>query len=142
MARIVCALGIAFALLLTMPLRAAEPTRTPRASVAEGTWGGVGIAMTVGPSGAKLDLDCAHGSIDEPLALDAAGRFDLKGTWVQERPGPVRMGGEAETGKPARYAGTLDGESLTLRIRVSGPGREIGPLTATRGGRVKVRKCL
>ncbi len=69
-------------------LVAAAEGEPPR--VAEGAWGGTGIALTVDAGGGRFELDCAHGTIDAALSLDGDGSFDVPGTFVQERPGPVR----------------------------------------------------
>ena len=117
------------------------PTPSPESRVAEGSWGGVGIALDVTASGARVELDCAHGTIDAPLALDPEGGFDLPGTLVRERPGPVRMDEEEKPGVPVRYSGRLEGETLTLRIAQPNAPRPTRPLTAERGKSPRLRKC-
>ena len=67
------------------------PTPNAARSVPSGPWGGRGIALTVEDSGAKIEMDCAHGRITGRLVLDADGRFELPGTFTRERPGPVHM---------------------------------------------------
>jgi hypothetical protein len=119
-------------------------TPTPSAAdsrVAEGRWGGTGIALDVTPSGAKVELNCAHGPIEGALSLDDKGGFDLPGTLVRERPGPVRMDREEEPGLAVRYVGRLDGETLELRIiRPEAPGPP-GPLAAKHGQTPRLLKC-
>ena len=131
------------AALLAAFLACAAPTPTPSAGdpsrVAPGRWGGTGIAVEVTASGANIELDCAHGTIDAPLSLDAEGRFDQPGTFVRERPGPVRLD-EEDKGEPARYSGRLDGEELTLQIQV-GARPPMPPLTAILGRTARLRKC-
>lgn len=114
---------------------APEPGRVP-----EGKWGGVGLFVEVGASGAKVELDAAHGKIDGPLALDAEGRFEANGTLVRERPGPTRIGGEDAGAEPARYRGTLEGDTLTLDLTLTRSGTAIGPLQAKRGAPARLRK--
>ena len=118
-------------------------TSTPATAsrVAEGRWGGTGIALDVTASGAKVELNCAHGTIEGALSLDDKGGFDLPGTLVRERPGPVRMDREEEPGLAVRYVGRLDGETLELRIiRPEAPGPP-GPLAAKHGQTPRLRKC-
>ncbi len=110
-------------------------------NVAEGRWGGVGIALDVAASGARIEFDCAHGTIDAPLALDSEGRFDAPGTFVRERPGPVRMDEPEEKGIPVRYVGRFDGETLELRVVLPDAPRPPGPLTARLGQTPRLRKC-
>ena len=120
-------------------------TPVPPREVPLGAWGGPSIALTVEESGAKVELDCAHGRIDGRLVLDAEGRFELPGTVARERPGPVRMGpdgkAEEEKGVPATYSGKLDGDVLRLTIR-SEKGSDSRPLEARLGQAPRLHKCL
>jgi hypothetical protein len=134
------AAGILLAGLLAMPLVAAEPTKTPPSSVPEGKWGGVGLLVEFGASGARVELDAAHGSMEGPLALDAEGRFEANGTLVRERPGPTRIGDENAEGEPARYRGTIADDTLTLDLTLTKSGKAIGPLQAKRGAPARLRK--
>lgn len=111
-----------------------RPSRVP-----DGAWGGDHIALTVTAEGATLDFDCAHGSIAGPLALDAEGRLESSGIYVREGPGPVREG--AETGRPARYSGRLEGTTLTLSITLTDRGQSAGAYTLELGRRARIRKC-
>jgi len=106
-----------------------------------GQWGGPHLEMEVTEAGARLELDCARGSIGEPLNLDAGGRFDLKGTYVQEQPGPEREG-EGQEGAPARYKGRVEGKTMTLTITLLEGDRSVGTYTLTRGKRGRLWKCL
>ena len=107
----------------------------------EGRWGGTGIAVEVTASGARIELDCAHGTIDSPLTLDDEGAFDLPGTFVRERPGPVRMDQDDEKGLAVRYAGRLDGDTLELRIVRPDAPRPPKPLSARKDQVPRLRKC-
>lgn len=104
-----------------------------------GTWGGNHVGMEVADAGAKLDYDCASGSIDEPILLDESGRLDVGGTHVKEGPGPTRPGGLR--GEPARYTGRVEGDTLTLTVKLAGSGEEIGTYTLVRGRFPRIRKC-
>src|SRR3954469_23646810 len=53
-----------------------------------GVWGGEHISLTVGSKDAKLEYDCAHGTIDQPLKFDNHGRFNVSGTHTWESGGP------------------------------------------------------
>jgi hypothetical protein len=119
----------------------AAPTPTSGSRIAPGSWGGVGIALEVTDSGARIELDCAHGTIDAALALDAEGGFDLPGTLVRERPGPVRMDEEEPPGVPVRYSGRLEGETLTISIAQPDAPRPMRPLSAALGKPARLRKC-
>jgi hypothetical protein len=125
---------------LAAALLAAAPTPPPEERVPEGLWGGVGLALDVTGSGASIELDCAHGTIDAPLALDAEGKFDLPGTLVLERPGPVREG-EPERTEAIRVSGRLEGQTLTVRILRPQATKLSDPIEASLGKPPRLRKC-
>ncbi len=101
-------------------------------------WGGQGIQMTVTDAGADLDFDCASGQITEPLALDAQGHFDVRGTFSAEHGGPVRPD-EVDAGRAARYTGQVQDKTMTLTITAG--EEKIGTYTLTRDRRAKLVKC-
>ena len=125
---------------LTFVLLAAWMSATPESPrIAEGRWGGTGIAIDVTASGARVELDCAHGTIDSPLVLDADGKFALAGTIVFERPGPVREG-EPERSQAVRWEGRFENDTLTLvLVRPNAPASR--PLSAALGKHGVLRKC-
>jgi hypothetical protein len=86
--------------------------------VPAGVWGGDHIRMEVDSAGAEIEFDCARGRILEPLALDANGRFRVKGTYKPETPAPMRA--SDASGANAIYSGTLEGDRLQLEISVLG----------------------
>lgn len=141
MRSIVFALALAAVGLFAAGATAAPDPTPPPSTAPDGDWGGTGIRVTVRSGGAEFDLDGAHGKASGPLALDAEGRFDVAGTLVRERPGPIRQG---EAGPPAasvRYRGTVHGDALTLEIvPADGKDRILGPLKAVRGAPARVRK--
>ena len=110
--------------------------------VPAGKWGGRGARLELTTKGGTIELDCAHGTFDAPLVLDAQGAFDVKGSLVREGPGPVFEGSSAK-GQPVRYKGRLDGETLSLTIVTDdAAARELGSVKATLGGAAKLTKCL
>lgn len=118
---------------------AGTPTPPARSALPDGGWGGPDVALTVTRDGGTLDFACAHGSLGEPIVPDEAGRFEARGVYVAERPGPVRP--EDVEGKKARYVGRVSGKSMTLSVFVSGSDDEIGPFTLERGRLPRVIKC-
>jgi hypothetical protein len=104
-----------------------------------GTWGGDHINLTIGAPGALLGYDCAHGTIDQPFATDAQGRFNLVGTHTPENPGPTHEG--PEPSHPASYTGATDGVTMTLTVTVTDTGQVLGPFTLTFGSPGHVVKC-
>jgi hypothetical protein len=93
----------------------------------------------VSDSGARVEYDCAHGTIDGPITLDAQGRFEARGAHVRERGGPVRED-EAERGVPARYRGTVAADTMTLTVTLDS-GEDVGSFTLTRDRAPRIRKC-
>jgi hypothetical protein len=106
-----------------------------------GVWGGDHIALFATNSGATLEFDCAHGSINQPVVPDAGGRFDATGVFVLEHGGPV-YGGEPEDSHPARFTGVTDGSTMTLTITLTDTNTTQGTYVLFRGKVAKLMKCL
>lgn len=121
------------------------PSSTPAApndmQVRAGTWGGQHIGMVVSDGGTTLDFDCAHAKIAQPLTLDAAGHFDVAGTYVREHGGPVGVDETADS-HPARFEGSTDGKTMTLTVTLTDTNQEVGSFTLTFGTPSGVFKCL
>ncbi|HEV2764008.1 MAG TPA: hypothetical protein VGV38_13580 [Pyrinomonadaceae bacterium] len=115
--------------------------KTADRKVAAGTWGGRSVRLTVTDGGnAAVEFDCAHGTLKE-LQLDAGGSFDVAGTFVAEG-GPAREDeGEQPKGKPARYSGQVEGDRMTLRVRLEGSDVRLPSFTLTRGEQGSLTKC-
>jgi hypothetical protein len=109
-------------------------------NVPNGTWGGNHISMEITDAGARIEYDCAHGTIDQPIRLDSHGRFHATGTHTRERGGPVREGGTE--GSPATYSGRMNGATLTLTVTLTATNEAIGTFTLTHGKRTRLMKCL
>jgi hypothetical protein len=105
-----------------------------------GMWGGQGVSMEVTDNGARLDFDCATGSITEAIAPDSAGKFTVKGLFARQRPGPTREG-EENDGQPATYTGVIDGENLTLTITLARSNEKAGTFTLGHGKPARIRRC-
>jgi hypothetical protein len=126
--------------LLALAACASSPDAASRLDrVPNGDWGGEHVRLSVSDTGAKVEFDCAHGTLDEPLVLDADGRFDVKGSLVVEG-GPVRLD-ETRKAQPVRYRGEIDGERMSLEVALEGGGSG-GSFSLTRGGKAKLVKCL
>ena len=106
-----------------------------------GTWGGEHVSLTVSTTGASLEFDCAHGTVDETPVLDAQGQFNLRGVYVREHGGPIRDG-EPQDSHPALYVGQLEGSRVTMSIRLTDEGMQIGPYAAQLGQQPRLFKCL
>lgn len=104
-----------------------------------GQWGGDHVRLDVLETGATVEFDCAHGSVDEAMTLDDEGRFDARGTYVREHGGPVRRD-EAENSRPARYTGSVAGGRMSLAVVFDDGGR-LGPFNLTLGDDGRLVKC-
>jgi hypothetical protein len=131
-------LGIVGILIATQSCGTLSPSES---TVPSGTWGGDHVLMTVSAAGASAEFDCAHGTIDGPLALDSSQRFDVAGTFVQEHGGPIRVD-ETIAAVPARYSGTSRHGTMTLTITLTSGGQSLGPFELTFGQQGRVFKCL
>jgi len=117
-----------------------RPSPGVSAWVASGVWGGEHVRMNVRADGASIEYDCAHGTIDETLELDAEGRFDAKCTHVREGPGPIRVG-KLPPSRPARYTGRVGGDEMSLTLTLTDTSQVVGTYTLTRGSEGFIRKC-
>jgi hypothetical protein len=117
------------------------PTPNPSPSsgrrLDSGNWGGAHVGLEATASGARLEFDCAHGTIDGSIVLDAGGNFEARGTQTREGPGPTRQG--QDDSAPATYTGSVKGDQLTLRVTVG--GQDAGSFTLTRGRVPRLFKC-
>src|SRR5713101_5024366 len=120
--------------------RTIAPRRSPPVG-ALGNWGGNHLLMTITEIGGRLEYDCAHGSIDQPFVVDAAGYFDLLGTHVREHGGPV-SDKEQPDAHPARYTGWTDGKTMTLTVWLTDSTQAIGTFTLRLGDLPKIVHCL
>jgi hypothetical protein len=106
--------------------------------ISTGLWGGQHISMKVGAKSATIEYDCANGLIDGPLVVDANGHFNLRGTHRAEHGGPIRAD-ESSNEQPAAYTGTIEGNTMTLTLKV-GEG-EAETFTLEKGHEGELFKC-
>jgi hypothetical protein len=107
----------------------------------KGTWGGNHISMEVTEEGARLEFDCAHGTVSEPLRIDSQGKFRALGTYFKEAGGPQRVDAE-DQGEPVVYSGSSDGKTATVKITNSANNEVIGTFSVTLGKGTRITKCL
>jgi hypothetical protein len=105
-----------------------------------GVWGGRHINAEVTDKGATFEFDCASGSIDQPIVLDAKGAFQLEGSFAPEHPGPVQRD-QAGQSRRVRYAGKMIGEELTLTMTALDNKEDLGAFTLTHGNEGRLTKC-
>jgi hypothetical protein len=105
-----------------------------------GVWGGEHIRLEVTEAGAQVEYDCAHGAIERKITTDRRGRFDVSGTHVEERGGPVRQGA-SRAAYAVRFTGRIDGKRMRLTIRRSDNKSLIGTFTLMHGQEAFLVKC-
>ena len=126
--------------LLLMVLAGCSTTTGPDAVITTGSWGGDHAVLDVTATSASIEFDCAHGALPVPLTLNR-GTFDVTGDFVQEHGGPIRSD-ETVDRQPARYTGTVSGNTMTLLVRLTATGQDLGTYTLMRGVSGRVFKCL
>ena len=104
-----------------------------------GTWGGphAGIAFHIT---ADVQFDCAGGSIDVPVYLAKDGSLQVKGTYREGSPGPVRVG-QIFRSQPATYSGNVTDQAMTLKVELE-DGSLVGPFNLTQGAPPQLTRCL
>jgi hypothetical protein len=122
---------------VSVSARYAQASNRP---VPEGVWGGEHLRLEVSAKGAALEYDCAHGTIERPLVLDARGRFLARGTHAPERGGPTSLNGRP-VATPVRYAGIVKGDTMTLTVRLERQKQPLGVFTLIRGTEPLLMKC-
>jgi hypothetical protein len=120
----------------------------------EGNWGGQHILLAVSASGAVIEYDCAHGTIDQKIALDKGGRFVATGGHEDEPGGPVQdISAVDEDGvissssgpdhhQAARYTGRVTANKMTLTVTLINTGRTIGTFDLIKDAAPRLKKCL
>ncbi len=103
-----------------------------------GVWGGRHVRFEVTEAGARIEYDCAHGTVEGKILVDASGRFDVAGTYYREHGGPVREG-EDSNGQPVRLTGRVGGSLMSLTVARG--GTKIGDYNLTRDSEGRVFKC-
>jgi hypothetical protein len=107
-------------------------------ALSPGVWGGEHMGFEVTEGGARMDFDCAHGTVEGRIFVDRAGRFSVEGTYYQEHGGPVREEEEAR-GERVRLTGRVGGS--LMRLTVTRGNTQLGTYTLTRDGAARVFKC-
>ncbi len=134
LSRLAVASGIAVTL-----LACSDSVTSPKGPVPLGAWGnaesGLGASLlTVTGTGATLQQTCAHGTIAQPIVLDANGHFDVAGEYEL-------TAGPTELPRPARYTGSVSGQTMTLTVTQTDPNTTVGPFVLRLGERPSFGAC-
>jgi hypothetical protein len=108
--------------------------------LATGTWGGPHISIEVEPRSARIEYDCANGTIDGPFTIDSRGRFTWRGIHNREHGGPIRID-EKPNSRPAIYSGSVKGDTMTLTVKLADTKEVLETFTLKRGNAGRVFKC-
>lgn len=105
-----------------------------------GVWGGEHIRFEVTEGGAKIEYDCARGTVEGQIVVDSQGRFNVYGTHYEERGGPVRPGAGTR-GYRVRLSGRIGGSLLKLTVTRAGTRKVIGTFNLARDREPVIVKC-
>lgn len=125
---------------LGLGLTTIATAKKPR-TIANGSWGGQHIQLTVSNGEARIEYDCANGSIEGPLKIDSRGRFELRGVHMRGHGGPARIDEQSQR-EAAKYSGWTDGKKMTLTVTLVNSKTEIGTYQLTRGNTGRIFRCL
>ena len=109
-------------------------------ALTRGVWGGAHIRFEVTEGGARIEYDCAHGTIEGPVVVDARGRFNVYGTHHEERGGPVRSD-DAAAGYRVRLSGRVGGSLMKLTVTRPDTKEVIGTFDLARDREPELVKC-
>ncbi len=104
---------------------------SPTAPAVIGEWGGTEASLTLTASGGTVSYACGAGTIDPGWTLSKSGRFSATGQHYTGG-GPAPLGGRPP--HPARYAGQVTGDMLTLTVTLLDLDATLGPFRLERGG--------
>jgi hypothetical protein len=114
--------------------------QTKTQPVAPGSFGGMGIIVTVGKNSVKIEYDCADGEILHQLKTDKKGNFKIDGTHLGPNVGPIRRDDQR---KPAlvRYEGQIVNKLMKLKVTNIKTGEVLGEYTLERGKPPVMHRC-
>lgn len=105
-----------------------------------GAWSGEHVSLLLTAQGGTVDFDCAHGEIARAIVPDRSGRFDVPGTHVEERGGPVREG-TLPLSLDVRYSGRVKDGRMKLSVTRLDTKARLGTFTLDRGREPSLVKC-
>jgi hypothetical protein len=108
--------------------------------VKKGLWGGDHIGLYIENNGTRLEYDCAHGTIDQPMRVDRKGRFNVTGTHIREGGGPITKH-ERPDRHPALYTGQVAANRVVIKITLTDTKETVGTFTLFYGQKPNLFKC-
>jgi hypothetical protein len=101
-----------------------------------GTWGGDDAGLIASDTSAHVHIGCTLGDTDSPIHPLADGNFEASGKYNVDA-FPIDRG----ILHPARFYGRIEGDKMTLSVTLTDTGRQMGPVTLTRGKEPKMGPC-
>jgi hypothetical protein len=126
---------------LLLAIVVASACHDPVAPDPIGAWGGTHIALIVTASDGTVEYDCATGTITEPVRVRSDASFDAAGTFSPGHGGPIQPG-EVFPVYPARYAGRIIGDVMTMFVTRTDTAMSIGAYSLQRGMQAQLFKCV
>lgn len=114
----------------------------PPGAMVGGTWGGDDAGLIADDTSAHVHIGCTYGNVHQPIVLDQGSRFDLAGE-QNITAYPIDLG----IFHPARFTGSIDGRTMTLRVMLTDTAVTLGPVVLTFNeepsmGRYACPKCI
>jgi hypothetical protein len=101
-----------------------------------GVWGGSDISLRVTDSAVAINFFCGVGALNQPLVPDGKGNFDVSGTYAE-----VKLGWPPQKLLKARYAGRIEGSTMTLTVTLVDANVSLGTYTLTFGQKTPPSPC-
>lgn len=101
-----------------------------------GTWGGDNAGLIADDTVAHVHIGCTLGNTRISIRPGTDGRFEVAGTYNVDAY-PVDRG----IVHPALFIGQVNGNSLSLSVRLTDTGQKLGPVTLKRGVEPKMGPC-
>jgi len=108
----------------------------PSPGKVSGTWGGDNAGLIADDTSAHAHIGCTYGNVHQQIVADASGKFDVPGEH-DITAYPVDRGIQ----HPARYAGTILGQTMTLTVTLTDTAVTLGPVQLTLGKEPRMGPC-
>jgi hypothetical protein len=100
-----------------------NPSPFPPGARIDGTWGGNNAGLIADDTSAHVHIGCTYGEVHQSIVLDMSSRFDVAGE-QNITAHPVDLG----ILHPARFTGSIDGRTMTLRVTLTDTAVTLGPV--------------
>lgn len=98
----------------------------PPGARVSGTWGGNNAGLLADDTSAHIHIGCTYGDVHDAIVLDMSSRFDVAGVH-NITAHPVDLG----ILHPARFTGSVDGRTMTLKVTLTDTAVTLGPVVLT-----------